>query len=1851
MRTGTSWLGCAVFLLVVTSWLAGDALAQADAQAVYQQAKTAYAAGDFAKARQLCEQAAATDPKNPEVFLLLGKAHYQLGELDEAIAAWKQTLSLAPEEPFAAKMLEAIQSRRFDVDARIKLAELLATEGLASQADAECKLLLADKSLSSAQRAKVLTIQAEALVTLDELAEAHKLVQQVLTLHAKEADPLQTALLLGQIKLRSGGDAVPEGLAILRKLAADHPNTPQAVAAQWYVLNRELSDCATATRVEAAAKWVAANGTHRLAQQARRQLIAAAILLSRQSGKPAAGAALSPADQIALSTAVEAIKIGLREEEVRTMVEQLTKHLATQYLDNAVYPAAAKGIEALLAAPLPRPARLLALKALADCKRRAGEKWLADQARVGKLPVTVKDAALPSALAEAVAVLQTIRTEYPTEPMWAEQAALAAQAQQAAAGMPWAEPLATLRGPEGWALEIALPVVRAGLEPAARQALEIAGKILSDWAAAGTSGGRDAAAVYRLVLEQSRRLLGAVPPDSPNWPLDAERHASLLDAAARHQFAENIKKGTPQENAKLSELQKELLGTWAKMIAYDVQYSATAAKALQQHVKPWLEHDQMAVVEAMYTALAGNLPFDRPVSAELTLIELQLAQVAREHQRLVAAGLSVPRQLDSRLQKALVRLYELHAGLEHGSPRLAYIRRIVSAIADHYRALEYDDVAEAALRVKAEKAVPLADQYAAFAMVDFQQLRAGRELSRVLKQYRPAQEVPLTPEFKAVLAGWTKLIAELPESPLAAQAAERVFGIARLFEQQGAFSVAAEIYGEFAKFAAGVPTLAQAPPGSTSAVERATFGRAAALDRHARKLLSRALADRKPGEPPPAKLSDEFAAAIAAYKSFAESHPGSSLAAGAINSILGVALEYARADAWGVAEGIYAELLQSKLPVRRPERLEFARGVCQMGQAIPDHAREVLTALTAAGLHGQGEPSGETLLAGMFLGSETGGWDDRDRMEKDELGDKLSMHGDALTLPGSGAAGARPDGSLSNRVADARADKPQSRPAEQPSPVKPSPRAPAPASKPMSTHESRLGAETAESKRDAELLALIRRQESQRATLVAQLREQVAYNQPVAQQAEGEQAQQALPAMVVSEEELARQEKAIAAAYDIFQAVRQKYPTTATAEQARAEILVMVNHWRGLTQWERAAALAAKFLSDNPADSQLPQLRLEIARDRLAWAARPLERHVPRQVLLAEVARRFAAAREELVKIVSDFPREKSCQQEAQWDNATSFLSEARTIAAVSPTLARGQYVRAARELHGVSLRYPDHPKLGSIPQMLWEIAEEIERRGFFDEAIAVWNQLRNHDPLHPLAQQAALTTAQTYHTRLKRPLKAAEAYLEVNFDRGGSDEAAQAAVLQIGTELKQQKRWVEALYVLELFVNGFPRHPQAGQSLTMIGQIHQANEAWTDAIVAYQRVINEYPTGQWVQEAKWAIAECTINLSRWDEAAAAYRDFVAAYPQDGRVAEANRRVEILKDLARYQALVDEKGQRKAFDAQYQIGAIVRSQLSNPVKAIIEFRKVVSNWPESYVAAPALYEIGTAYLALGETDKAREALREVAAKYPTSPLAGDAMFLVGRSYEDEADRLAVATREKTREEAKEVAQRGAYQALQTERRSIEASQRERIAGLKAAGKGKEAEVQEAAEAFGRAQFFDANVMLFAQKAEQDVEALSAAQMADRQDKINAALRKAVEAYQATAKIVGSNKADVALLQMANIYDQRLKDPKAALQTWLEIVRQFSGTAVAEDASWKIAQYYEREGKYAEAIEAYTSFLRNYRRSPNAGAAQFAIAECYERLGQWVAAMDSYNNYINNFPDGPLVAKAKAQINWIKTYRL
>jgi TolA-binding protein len=1018
-----------------------------------------------------------------------------------------------------------------------------------------------------------------------------------------------------------------------------------------------------------------------------------------------------------------------------------------------------------------------------------------------------------------------------------------------------------------------------------------------------------------------------------------------------------------------------------------------------------------------------------------------------------------------------------------------------------------------------------------------------------------------------------------------------MFDIAGIFEQHQAYDVAVGVYRDFAAFAAKVEVLTQAPPGTASVVERAEYAAAGALLAKAKHALHEALAKKQPQQPAPQKISEEFTTAIEAYEAFIKSHPESVLVGPAIRQIMLAALEYVQAGSWDVANAIYADLLGSGLAIRRPERLELCQGLCQLGKVLPEHAKQVLTALTTA-----------PKAARMYL--------------------------DVPTSEGKGIGGEPKLGPPDVTALPLRADRAGGR------------RAP---SKPKPDDYLREG--------DMLAMAAVRRHREASASRIAMLRDKTKVRYSQLQHASEERKRAVVVAPVLSQAEIERQEKAFEAGYKVFQSLLKNYPHTRTSKQARGEIMVMVGHWRSLGKWQRAAKLTERFLADNPADAELPKLRLAIARDYLAWASLPAEKKPSTQEMLAEVAARFDKARAQLAEIVKAFPKEKSIVHEAQWDIANSFLTQARAVSAFSATLARGQFVRAAKELLRVAESFHDHPKIGNIPQMLWNISLELAAKAYYDEAVTVWNDLAVHYPTHSLAQQATYRVAQTYQNNLGLPLRAAEVYLELNFTRGGSDQSIQNAIFQIGADLKAQKRWVEALHVLETFVDSFPQHPSAGQALTMVGEIHQANEAWEDAIAAYRRVINEFPSGGWISRAKWAIAECIINLSRWREAMEAYESYLSAYPKDPKATEAKSRIGILKDLARYQGLVDEEGQRKAFDAQYQIAEIVLGKLSNPVKAIIEYRKAAENWPGSHLADDAMFKIGTTYLSMRETEKARAALLAVAEKHPNSPLADDAMFLVGQSYEQEAQQLATVTKEATARVAQAKAQKRAYGRLRKVRDTLSERTSGRIAELRRGGKGDEAEMEAARGAAAQSQYSMANVGLLAEQAAEEVATLTAKQLADRQDKINAALRKAVRAYQKAAKVAAADKADESLLRTAVIYADKLKDSDAAMKTYFEIVRQFSGTAVAEDASWRIAQYYERQGEYAKSIDAYKAFLRNYRSSPRAGAAQFAIAEGYEHLGKWVEAMDAYTNYINNFPDGPMVQKAKEQITWIKTYRL
>ena len=66
-------------------------------------------------------------------------------------------------------------------------------------------------------------------------------------------------------------------------------------------------------------------------------------------------------------------------------------------------------------------------------------------------------------------------------------------------------------------------------------------------------------------------------------------------------------------------------------------------------------------------------------------------------------------------------------------------------------------------------------------------------------------------------------------------------------------------------------------------------------------------------------------------------------------------------------------------------------------------------------------------------------------------------------------------------------------------------------------------------------------------------------------------------------------------------------------------------------------------------------------------------------------------------------------------------------IVELSAELPAGEI--AALDLLRVAELFHDHPKIGTIPDMLWAISTELATRNYHDEAITLWNQLTEHDP------------------------------------------------------------------------------------------------------------------------------------------------------------------------------------------------------------------------------------------------------------------------------------------------------------------------------------------------------------------------------------------------------------------------------------------------------------------------------------------------------------------------------------------
>lgn len=1322
-------------------------------------------------------------------------------------------------------------------------------------------------------------------------------------------------------------------------------------------------------------------------------------------------------------------------------------------------------------------------------------------------------------------------------------------------------------------------------------------------------------------LAQFLAVDGAAKPAKITWAGTLERfppgkaHARLLAFLVAHyaivgekKFQEAAATLAADANQSLGAFDLAALAVAAQASALypaDTQIRATAESILERYVaaERW-----EAASDAAARYFAGQ-PGD---AARWSMVRLKIRQALVAEDKRLAANRLLEKTLTPLVKEALAESIQILAARPDKLNRMQ-AASIAGDLVARYVRLERLDLAEASIAAVADPAggATLAD-WALWTRAAILEHQARVALALAASRFEVAPKLPLSDFHKAELALLSELLAKHPQSEYVPRAVDQVLAIASQYQNVKAFDTATAVLSDFLK----------------------THGKLAAAERLEYRVVQisllkaqAAFAARKTPIQTPDKLSPEYAAAIDALAAFLKAHPTGTFAPYAEHELFSIARVYGKADAWPVVREVLARFALAIPDFRRPTHLKLLEAATWLGELDSQYGLELLRPFhsPAKGT----EPSGTALAT--LEGAEQ-------LLKKSET-DLAQLFATPAIDPTKLAV-----------------NDPKSKPEPKAEPKPPATKLPPLAAVTPGEASTSTPSDTA--------LALVKQSQQRQFDKIAMLEGKkgdgkVNPDKPngggagADDRPEGELVIALPSGSLLSDAEMKRQDAAADKAYALLIDLMKTAPPSdaAVAAQARRHILWLFGFFEGQARADRAIVYIKRFLADQPLDPAQVALAFQAIHDQLAWAGQRQKSDRINQAWVDARHALFEAARVELAAFIKAYADKQEWANRARLLVVESYEHEARLAGAVSAVRAGGLLAQASDAMLALLRNTPEHPECVNFPQRMWNLADQLSALHQRDASIYVLSQIPIRFPTHPLANQAVMRIAELYGANLANPLKAVETYQEY-LSLAGDNESIRAQIYSMAQQLAAKQRFLEALHVYGVFVDSFPTDPRAAEALKAIGQIHQSNEVWDEAIKTYQRALAEYPSGPQAPSLKLAIAECQINLSQWRSASRLYEEFIQQYPKDGQVTMARGRLAILKQLDRYQSLLsDAMVQRNKDDAQFQIGKIVMEQLHNPVKAVAEFRKVVSQFPKSDQADDAQLEIGKSLLALDRLEDARKELLLVPTKFPNSPVADDALFLIAQSYEQQAQRLAGVTVEKAFAQSYEMGQRGAYRRFNEQQVDLDRKVRARRDELKKGGKETELALDEAANSFFQNSAAIGNISQSAREAELKAECDSILEVANRQDRINDSYREAVAAYiRAASDYALGDRTDDSLLKIAQIFETHLKDRPAAMQTYQKIVKQFPGTPVAEDAAWKVAQFYEDEGKHAAAAEAYREFIRNYPASPRVADAQFAMAEVLEQLGQWVDAMDAYETFRQKFGAHPKSQLAMEQINWIKAYR-
>lgn len=314
-------------------------------------------------------------------------------------------------------------------------------------------------------------------------------------------------------------------------------------------------------------------------------------------------------------------------------------------------------------------------------------------------------------------------------------------------------------------------------------------------------------------------------------------------------------------------------------------------------------------------------------------------------------------------------------------------------------------------------------------------------------------------------------------------------------------------------------------------------------------------------------------------------------------------------------------------------------------------------------------------------------------------------------------------------------------------------------------------------------------------------------------------------------------------------------------------------------------------------------------------------------------------------------------------------------------------------------------------PRVLYELAWSLREAGQEAEALEAFRQLAKTYPHDPLTADAdfhlaeakykeAGSAGETPDENARRALQEAAGLYRHVLELTKEARLADKVWYRLGWCHWSLGEYTEAAEAFDALVAQYAKSDLAADALFQAGQALTLSEKPNEAVRRYRTLIDNkaYAGFQYIPEAHVALAEGLIATGRTEEALDPLRK---AIETGGDSLSATRAYflngKTLYQLNRYKEAADSFGSvtsrtrsALAAEAQFYIGQVEQAQnrFNEAIVAYLRVQAIYAAYPE-WVGG-ALLEMGKCHDALGQSDEAQNAFRQVVKDFKNTPWAAPA---------------------------------------------------------------------------------------------------------------------------------------------------------------------------------------------------------------------------------------------------------------------